>query len=93
MEYHKEDGWLFGPENTSNKVEGWSMVCWLVCLILLSLILGCDGQAAEATQESVVTAMEKKAELMGHPLYWTATVTQCDVKYGCKTRYYVPREK
>lgn len=60
MDYHKDDRWLFGPDNTSNKTEGWSMVVWLICLIVASAFLGCDGQAAENTA---------KAELDAHQQY------------------------
>ena len=63
MEYHKEDAWLFGPDNTSNKVEGWSMVVWLICLIIAAALLGCDGQAAEATHQSVMDAQARKEQL------------------------------
>ena len=63
MEYHKDDSWLFGQDKTSNKVEGWSMVCWLICLVLVAALLGCDGQAAEATHESVMNSQARKEQL------------------------------
>ena len=63
MEYHKDDSWLFGPDQTSNKTEGWSMVIWLICLVIVFALLGCDGQAAEATHESVMNSQARKEEL------------------------------
>ena len=64
MEYHKDDSWLFGQENTSNKTEGWSMVGFLICLVIVGvLVSGCDGQAAEATHESVMNSQVLKEQL------------------------------
>lgn len=59
MEYHKDDGWLFGPENTSNKIEGWTMVCWLLAIIIIGALVGCDSQAAQYTALAEQEAHEK----------------------------------
>lgn len=64
MEYHKDDSWLFGQDNTSNKAEGWSMVVWLICLVIVAALLnGCDLEAAEATHESVMDMQARKEQL------------------------------
>jgi hypothetical protein len=65
MDYLPDDyDQLYGQQNTSNKVEGWSMVGWLICLVIVAALLGgCDGQAAEATYESVMNSQAKKEEL------------------------------
>lgn len=64
MEYHRDDSWLFGQENTSNKTEGWSMVGFLLCLVIIgALVSGCDGQAAENTYQSVMDMQAKKEQL------------------------------
>lgn len=67
MEYRDEDRWLFGPDQTSNRAEGWSIICWLVSILILAALLGCDFQAAEATNESVMVAYEKRQALVGIP--------------------------
>lgn len=67
-------------------------------------IAGCDFQAAqatheavrvadEATAESIQAATEKKEALAWMPINWTATVTQCDTKDGCRTRFYSPSKQ
>lgn len=64
MEYRDDDRWLFGPDNTSNKTEGWSMVCFLICLVIVgALVSGCDLQAAQVTHESVMDAQARKEQL------------------------------
>ena len=64
MDYLPEDyDQLYGQQNTSNKTEGWTMVLWLICLVMVFALLGCDGQAAEATHESVMNSQARKDEL------------------------------
>lgn len=73
MEYHREDyDQLYGQKNTSNTAEGWSMVCWLICLIVLAALLGCDGQDAANTAQDEQQAYDKKVALMGMPCTWVA---------------------
>ena len=67
MEYRDDDRWLFGPDSASNRVEGWSMVIWLVSLVIVAALIGCDLQAAKATNEDVMVASEKKQALVGIP--------------------------
>ncbi len=64
MEYDKDDAWLFGPEHTSNKTEGWAMVCWLICLVFVFALLGCDLEAAEHTAQAEKEAQEQKQTVM-----------------------------
>ena len=69
---------------------------WLVLAlfaILVSLQWGCDSQAAEYTAQAEQEAHEKKLKLLSMPITWTATVTQCDTKNGCRTRYYLPSKE
>lgn len=62
MEYHKDDSWLLGVKD-EGRVSWWAVV-FLILLIIGNLALvGCDGQAAEATHQSVMDMMEKKEQL------------------------------
>jgi hypothetical protein len=70
MEYRDDDRRLFNLVDEPNRVEGWSMVGWLVCLICLAVVLGCDSSAQDL--EIKQTAVEKKADLMGMPCTWVA---------------------
>lgn len=73
MEYRDDDRLLFGLREEREGISGWWAVAFLVLLIVGNLSLaGCDGQAAEATHESVMAATEKKQALMGHPCTYVA---------------------
>ena len=50
---------LQAQQNTSNKTEGWTMVVWLICLICVGVLVGCDGQAAENTAKAEQEAHER----------------------------------
>ncbi len=43
------------------------MVLWLICLVIAAALVGCDFQAAEATNESVKIADAKREALVGIP--------------------------
>lgn len=68
-------------------------VCVAFCAALIYLTLGCSGPSAEeVTAEAERAAFEKKITFT-MPLEYTATVSQCTVKDGCRTRHYFPSSK
>ena len=63
MDYRDDDRWLFGVKDEGSRVNWWAVV-FLVLLIVGNLALtGCDGQAAEATHQSVMDAQARKEQL------------------------------
>ena len=66
MNYTPEDYVEFYNDHVSRKnaQHGWMAVIALLCVIGGSvLLIGCDGQAAEATHESVMNSQARKEEL------------------------------
>src|SRR5688572_19952130 len=62
--------------NDHPKPERWipalTIIGWLVCLILVGSILGCDSQASENTFQAEQEAHQKKLELLSMPCTWVA---------------------
>lgn len=87
MNYTPEDYVEFYNDRvrTTNARHGWLFVAALLLIVVCTAVLnGCDFQAAQATQESIVVAQEKKEIVMGMPCTWVAQCTRinlsCDVK-------------
>lgn len=82
------------PSSPSVAVDLLIAACIVLCAALLLVTLGaCSEAPAEVvTAKAEEEAYEKKITLT-FPIEYTATVTQCTVKDGCKTRYYSPRSK
>lgn len=67
--------------------------CVLAAVITVLIVAACGAPSAEeVTAESERVAYDKKITFT-MPLEYTATVSQCSTKDGCKTRYYHPRGK
>jgi hypothetical protein len=95
MEYHQDEADRFFPEP---KPKDHPPV-WLLAAILIGWFLAYVYAGKTDLEDAINVAQEeqavhvKKLELLSTPLYYTATVTQCDTKNGCRTRFYAPREK
>jgi hypothetical protein len=59
-------------------------------LIAAVLVTGLvEFQSVSVMKAKEVEKQARQIEFSA-PTVWTATVTQCDTKDGCRTRYYVP---
>lgn len=65
----------------------------VLCAGVLLLTLGCGGKPAEVVTAAAEQDVRDKKITFTMPLEYTATVTQCNHRDGCKTRYYHPRQK
>jgi hypothetical protein len=94
MDYRDEDRWLFQTRirPTKDHPPVWFLAAlligWFAAMIYAA---STDLQDAENVVQEEQAAHEKKLELLSDPILWTATVTQCDPKYGCRTRFYTPK--
>ncbi len=84
MDYTPDDyEALFGKEY---QPKPWTLGRFMLLVVILGLILaswgvaGCDFQAAQATAESIKTADEANAAVMGMPCAWVA---QCSNPVAC----------
>lgn len=58
------------------------MVCWLICLIVLSALLGCDGESASITAQLEQDAHERHVETV------RASLMQIPCTYVCQKYHY-----
>jgi hypothetical protein len=62
MNYTPEDyAKLYGEQQQpeTKETERWDLVIWMICLLIVSGFLGCDGQAAENTARAEQDAYEQ----------------------------------
>lgn len=75
------DHWITRSSRRTHFMVAILIVGWIFALLLVA---GCDGEAAQATQESIVIAEQKKAALMGMPCTWVAQcsrlMTDCPIE-------------
>ncbi len=70
----------------------------MLYVIVIGISLGFSLSAARDA-ETRPLSIEKEALSpadqiwLSFPIPYTATVTQCDTKHGCRTRYYAPKLK
>lgn len=89
MNYSPEDYLrLYGDKPIIPKRElrwvDWAIVGLFA--VLVAFQWGCDGQAAEATQESIVDAQMKKQALMEQPCTWVAQCMRIEMECPVKAR-------
>lgn len=69
---------------------------WVIIVIIL-LLAGSSKGCSAKPDEQIIAVSEQAAHdakiTFSLPLEYTATVTQCNSRDGCKTRYYHPRQK
>jgi hypothetical protein len=76
------------------------VVVAIFCALALALILqglqgllGCSAKADEEITAAAERAAHDKKITFTLPVEYTATVTQCNTKDGCRTRLYFPSSK
>jgi hypothetical protein len=96
MEYHPDEyPSRFCPEpNIRDHPPAWFLAAlligWFAAMVYAA---GTDLEDAVNVAQEEEVAHIKKLELLSTPIYYTATVTQCDTENGCRTRFYSPRSK
>lgn len=64
----------------------------LLCLIVIAftclVLFGCGAKADEQITADAVRVADEKKITFTFPLEYSASVTQCKPKEGCKTRFY-----
>lgn len=83
---------VFADDDESNY---WAKValCIVIATLTLLALLGCSGKPDEEITAAAERAAYDKKITFIFPLEYTAKVSQCSVKDGCKTRYYYPRQR
>ncbi len=68
-------------------------LCLTAFFAFMGFVGHMDAQDAEHSVMEQYKAREKKLELLSMPIPWDATVTQCDTKKACRTRFYSFKEQ